>query len=181
MAPRAAVVRPGAAAVAIAAAEARALGATILLGLAARTAAAQQAAWVVGPEAKLGLQQLWATSVGTRREQVACIGGSITPDTVRVVRLRPVEDRSDSLTASAQASLATCSPPEWVGMVHSHVRSTDDDAPASRFSPGDRAVMSEWTQRWGGPGAFCIVYSAQNLHCEVYPPRYARPAAEDST
>ena len=171
---------PGAVAVGIAAAEARALGAMILLGLVARPAAAQQAAWVVGPEAKLGLQQLWATSIGMRREQVACLGGSITPDTVRVVRLRPVEDYSDSLTASAQASLATCSSPEWIGMVHSHVRSTDDDAPASRFSPGDRSVMSEWTQRWGGQGAFCIVYSAQNLHCEVYPPRRSRPA-EDST
>jgi hypothetical protein len=167
-------------AVGIAAAEARALGAMILLGLVTRPAAAQQAAWVVGPEAKLGLQQLWATSIGMRREQVACIGGSITPDTVRMVRLRPVEDYSDSLTASAQASLATCSSPEWIGMVHSHVRSTDDDAPASRFSPGDRSVMSEWTQRWGGQGAFCIVYSAQNLHCEVYPPRRSR-LAEDST
>lgn len=181
MARRAAAARPGAVAVGIAAAEARALGAMVLLGLVVRPVAAQQAAWVVGPEAKLGLQQLWATSLGVRREQVACIGGGIAPDTVRVVRLRPVEDYSDSLTASAQASLATCVPPEWIGMVHSHVRSTDDDTPASRFSPGDRAVMSEWTQRWGGQGAFCIVYSAQNLHCEVYPPRHARPAAEDST
>ncbi len=179
MARRAAAARPGVVAVGIAAAEARALGAVLLLGLVARPAIAQQAAWVVGPEAKLGLQQLWATSLGLRREQVACIGGSITPDTVRVIRLRPVEEYSDSLTASAQASLATCSPPEWIGMVHSHVRSTDDDAPASRFSPGDRAVMSEWSQRWGGQGAFCIVYSAQNLHCEVYPPRHAR-TAEDS-
>ena len=132
----------------------------------------------MGPQAKLALQQLWATSLTTRREQVACLGGTIGQDTVAVTRVRLLDESSDSLTASAQVSLATCAPPEWIGTVHSHVRSTDDDTPASRFSPGDRAVMSEWASRWGGRGAFCLVYSERNMHCEVYPPRRS-PAAAD--
>ena len=164
------------AAVAIGAVE-RALLATLLLS-AARPVAAQQQAWVMGPQAKLALQQLWATSLTTRREQVACLGGTIGPDTVAVTRVKLLDESSDSLTASAQVSLATCAPPEWMGTVHSHVRSTDDDTPASRFSPGDRAVMSEWASRWGGQGAFCLVYSERNMHCEVYPPRRS-PAAAD--
>lgn len=166
--------------VGIAAAEARALGATILFGLVARPGAAQQASWVMGPQAKLGVQELWAQSSAARREQVACLGGLLGADTVLVNRLRPVDESSDSLNASAQLSLATCAPPEWIGVVHTHVRSTDDETPASRFSPGDRAVMSEWTQRWGGQGAFCLAYSAQNMHCEVYPPRRNGPAPGDS-
>jgi hypothetical protein len=167
--------------VGIAAAEVRAIGVMILLAFAARPGAAQQAHWVMGPQAKLRVQELWARSVAARREQVACLGGVLGADTVLVNRLQPVDEPSDSLNASAQLSLATCAPPEWIGVMHSHVRSTDDDTPASRFSPGDRAVMSEWTQRWGGQGAFCLVYSAQNMHCEVYPPRRNRPAVEDST
>ena len=163
-------------AVAIAAARAGALVATLVC-LAARGLIAQQAAWVMAPQAKLALQQLWATSLTMRREQVACLGGTIGPDTVLVNQLRPVEEPSDSLTASAQQSLATCAPPEWMGTVHSHVRSTDDESPASRFSPGDRAVMSAWTSRWGGRGAFCLVYSERNMHCEVYPPRLSQPTS----
>jgi hypothetical protein len=166
--------------VAIAAAERRALAA-ILLCLPAWPLAAQQRAWVMGPQAKLALQELWAASLTARREQVACLGGTIGTDTVLVTRLKPLSELSDSLTASAQLSLATCAPPEWIGTVHSHVRSTDDDAPASGFSPGDRVVMSEWTTRWGGKGAFCVVYSERSMHCEVYPPRRTAPAAGDST
>jgi len=156
------------------------IGAATLLCLVARPGAAQQA-WVMDPPVKLGLQELWATSLTARREQVACLGGLIGRDTVLVNRLMPVDELSDSLTASAQLSLATCSPPEWMGTVHSHVRATDDTSPATRFSPGDRAVMSEWTTRWGGQGAFCLMYSAQKMHCEVYPPRRGVPVARDST
>lgn len=166
-------------AVAIAAARTRAFVA-ILSCLAARSLTAQQAAWVMAPQAKLGLQELWAMSLTARREQVACLGGLIRPDTVFLNRLKLVDEPSDSLTASAQLSLETCSPPEWIGTVHSHVRSTDDASPATRFSPGDRAVMSEWTARSGGQGAFCLVYSERNMHCEVYPARRGGPVARDS-
>ena len=171
---------PGGAAVGIAAAERRALVA-LLLCLPARSLTAQQQAWVMGPPAKLALQELWATSLTMRREHVACLGGTIGPDSVVVTRVKLLDEPSDSLNASAQISLATCAPPEWIGTVHSHVRSTDDDTPASRFSPEDRRVMSAWTSRWGGQGAFCIVYSERNMHCEVYPPRRPQPAAGDTT
>ena len=174
-----AAARPDGAAVGIAAAERRALVA-LLLCLPARSLTAQQQAWVMGSDAKLAVQALWATTLTVRREQVACLGGTIGRDTVLVTRIKPVNEPSDSLTASAGLSLTTCMPPEWIGTVHSHVRSTDDDAPASRFSPGDRAVMSEWTTRWGGQGAFCLVYSERNMHCEVYPPRRSQPAAGDT-
>ena len=177
---RHAAARHAGAAVVIAAARVRALVA-LLLCLAARSLAAQQQAWIMGPQAKLGLQELWATSLTVRREQVACLGGAVRADTVLVDRIKPVNEASDSLTASAQLSLTLCAPPEWIGTVHSHVRSTDDESPASRFSAGDRAVMSEWTARWGGQGAFCLVYSARNLHCEVYPPRRPPTAAGDTT
>ncbi len=130
--------RPGGAAVGIAAAERRALVA-ILFCLPVRSLTAQQQAWVMGPQAKLALQELWATSLTMRREQVACLGGTVGPDSVVVTRIKPVNEPSDSLNASAQISLATCAPPEWIGTVHSHVRSTDAAAPASRFSPEDRA------------------------------------------
>jgi hypothetical protein len=133
----------------------------------------------MGPAAKQGLQALWALSLTTRREQVACLGGTIGPDIVQVTRILQLDEYSDSLTASAQRSLTRCAPPEWIGTVHSHVRSTDDTMPAGRFSAGDRMVMSAWTTRWGGQGAFCILYSAQSAHCEVYPPR--RTSAGDST
>jgi hypothetical protein len=128
----------------------------------------------VGPEAKPVMRDLWTRSLDLRREQVACIGGIIRPDTVFVLRLLPVNESSDSLTATSDSSLAICAPPAWMGTVHTHVRSTDDEEPATRFSPGDRAVMSAWAERWGGQGAFCLVYSARSMHCEVYPPR--RPA-----
>ncbi len=157
-------------AVAIAAGARTSLAGLALLALAG-TAGAQQASWVMGPAAKQGLQELWALSLTTRREQVACLGGVIGSDIVQVTRILQLDEYSDSLTASAQLSLTRCAPPEWIGTVHSHVRSTDDTMPAGRFSAGDRMVMSAWTARWGGQGAFCILYSAQNAHCEVYPPR----------
>lgn len=171
--------RPVGVAVGIAAARAGALVA--LLCLPARQVIAQQQAWVMGPQAKLALQQLWANTLTLRQEQVACLGGMLTQDSVLVNRLQPVAEPSDSLMASADLSLATCAPPEWIGTVHTHVRSTDDDDPARRFSGDDRRVMSTWARRWGGQGAFCVVYSERNMHCEVYPPRRSQPLPGDTT
>ena len=89
-----------------------------------------------------------------------------------MVRVRLLPDgESDSLTASAQASLGECAAPEWMGTVHTHVRSTDSDDPAPRFSPGDRTVMSEWSKRNRRAGAFCVLYSRKGAHCEVWPSR----------
>jgi hypothetical protein len=130
--------------------------------------------WQLSDVAKAGFRQLWDTSVAERRERVACLGGVITDDTVHIARVLLLpEGESDSLTASAEASLTECAAREWIGTVHTHVRSTDSDDPVARFSPGDRAVMSDWSTRYGRPGAFCVLYSAKGAHCEVWPPRSA--------
>ena len=131
--------------------------------------------WVIAPAAGAGLADLWARSIATRRERVACLGGMIAADTVVITRVRLLDaDHADSLNASADRSLSECGAPTWIGTVHSHVRSTDDPDPVPRFSPGDRMVMSAWSIRWSRQGAFCVLYSKRSAHCEVYPPH--RPA-----
>jgi hypothetical protein len=144
--------------------------ATLALPLTAQRAAGQTA-WVLGKGVGDSLTALWERSVDTRLEQVACLAGEVGRDTVRVTAVMPlVTTSSDSLGAEAGESLDTCGAPEWIGTIHTHVRSTDADAPATRFSPGDRAVMSEWVRRWTRPGAFCVLHSDRAMHCEVYPP-----------
>lgn len=154
------------------------LGAGILVLLAGpsggRLYSQSQPSWTFGREAQDSLAALWSRSILERREEVACLGGAVASDTVRVERALPLAFRqSDSLTADAEHSLDACGSPEWIGTVHTHVRSTDDPAPAPRFSPADRIVMSLWSGRWGGPGAFCVLYSEKSAHCEVYPPQAA--------
>jgi hypothetical protein len=130
--------------------------------------------WQLSDAAKAGFSTIWAKSLEERRERVGCLGGSIEGDTVYVVRVKLLpEGQSDSLTAAAEISLGECAAPEWIGTVHTHVRSTDTDEPAPRFSPGDRAVMSEWAKRYERAGAFCVLYSAKGAHCEVWPSRTA--------
>ncbi len=137
--------------------------------------------WLIAPEAKDSLRQLWAESIATNREHVGCLGGAIGLDTVRVSQVILLDDApGDSLNAPAEPSLATCGPPRWIGTVHSHVRSTDDPSPAPRFSGSDRVVMSVWSEKWRSRGAFCLLYSDHGAHCEVYPPaRSAIPALPD--
>lgn len=140
--------------------------------LAAVAWSVQPAAFVFDGAAKPTLRSLWSTSLVTRREQVACLGGVIERDTVRVTRAFVLPDLDgDSLSASAEASLEACGAPEWIGTAHTHIRATDGDEPPARFSSGDRAVMSAWSARWSRPGAFCVLYSEKGAHCEVYPPR----------
>ncbi|HEX5385730.1 MAG TPA: hypothetical protein VFW66_03405 [Gemmatimonadales bacterium] len=137
--------------------------------------------WIITPAARPALKKLWAQSVAARRERVACLGGVIQADTVRITRAEVLDaDYSDSLGASANRSLTTCVPPKWIGTAHSHVRSTDDTAPAPRFSPGDRAVMSAWSDRWARQGAFCVLYSVRGAHCEVYPPHLPERTLPDT-
>ncbi len=145
---------------------------SLLLLAAAGTAPAGLLSWRLSDAAEAGFKEIWNTSVVERRERVGCMGGVIVSDTVHVVRVRMLpEGESDSLTASADVSLARCAAPEWIGTVHTHVRSTDSEEPAQRFSPGDRAVMSAWSTRYSRAGAFCVLYSAKGAHCEVWPPR----------
>ena len=127
--------------------------------------------WVIATEAQRGFGELWKRSVSGEKEYVACMAGRVTADTVFVTRTRLLDVvQTDSLSADGQPSIDECAAPDWIGTVHSHVRSTDDPSPAPRFSPGDRTVMSLWSQRWKQKGAFCVVYSEQSAHCEVYPP-----------
>jgi len=132
-------------------------------------AQAQLPTWVIDSSAGPVLKQLWQESVAARAERVACLGGTIGPDTVWITAAAPVATTADSLGAGAEASLAQCAPPRWIGTVHTHIRSTDDSDPVARFSPGDRAVMSTWVERWGRKGAFCLLHSPKAAHCEVYP------------
>jgi hypothetical protein len=135
--------------------------------------------WRFAQPAKDSLKHLWTESIATKSEHVGCLGGRIDLDTVRVERVLPLDAApGDSLTAPAELSLATCGPPRWIGTVHTHVRSTDDPAPAPRFSPDDRNVMSLWSRQWRRRGAFCVIYSDRGAHCEVYPPnRVSAPPA----
>lgn len=81
----------------------------------------------------------------------------------------------DSESADGRPSIEGCGLPLWFGSVHTHIRSTDDPAPVGRFSPGDRTVMSLWVERWGRRGAFCVLHSEHDAHCELYPPQLRNP------
>jgi hypothetical protein len=143
--------------------------AAAILMLSPRTA---RDTWQLSDAAKTGFKTIWTTSVDERRERVGCMSGSIEGDTVYVARVKLLPDGpADSLTAAAEISLAECAAPEWIGTVHTHVRSTDSEEPVARFSPGDRAVMSEWARQYERAGAFCVLYSAKGAHCEIWPPR----------
>src|SRR5512142_2732812 len=133
------------------------------------TARAQLPTWVIDSTAGPVLRQLWRESLAARAERVACLGGTLGPDTVWITAAAPVATTADSLGAGAEASLAQRAPPRWIGTVHTHIRSTDDAEPVARFSPGDRAVMSACVERWGRQGAFCLLHSPKAAHCEVYP------------
>lgn len=143
----------------------------LAMGLPGTLPAQAQPEWVLSQAAKNGFADLWDASTRERRELVACLGGSREVDTVRVLTLGPLDlEQSDSLTAEALGSIERCGPPDWIGTIHTHIRSTDDERPAPRFSPSDRVVMSEWVARWRAPGAFCVLYSDRAAQCEVYPP-----------
>lgn len=134
-----------------------------------RPAAAQLPTWIVDSAARPALAALWRESVAARAERVACLAGTIGRDTVWISGAKPVPSKADSLEADPEPSLAQCGAPAWIGTVHTHIRSTDDPRGVGRFSPGDRAMMSEWVIRWGRKGAFCVLYTATGAHCEVYP------------
>jgi hypothetical protein len=140
-----------------------------------RAARAQLPTWIVEKTARPALSALWKSSVAARAERVACLSGRVGRDSVWIAGAAPVLTAgADSLTAEGEPSLAQCGPPRSIGIVHTHIRSTDDPEPAPRFSAGDRAQMSEWVRRWGRPGAFCVLYSAEGAHCEIYPWRGPR-------
>jgi hypothetical protein len=123
------------------------------------------------PDARPQLHQLWDASINARAERVACLAASIEDDTVRISDVFPLGTaRSDSMGVSAQASLDTCGPPRWRGTVHTHVALRDGRRPYSLFSGADRGVMMLWWQQWREDGVFCLLYTEQDVICEIEGP-----------
>lgn len=126
------------------------------------------------PSARPELHRLWERSLSAKAERVACLAGSIDGDTVRISRVLPLEvSASDSLGVSAGASLDTCGPPSWRGTVHTHVALRDGGRPYSLFSGADRGIMMLWWRRWREDGIFCLLYSAEEVICEIEGPQGA--------
>jgi hypothetical protein len=120
------------------------------------------------------LHRLWEASSSVKAERVACLAASIESDTVRISRVVPLESgRSDSLGISAAASLENCGPPQWRGTVHTHVALRDGQRPYSLFSGADRGVMMLWWRRWNIDGVFCLLYSSDEVICEIEGPEGA--------
>lgn len=126
------------------------------------------------PEAQPELHRLWDASTLAKAERVACLAAEIEEDTVRILRVMPLQEtRADSLGISAAASLESCGPPEWRGTVHTHVALRNGRSPYSLFSGADRGVMMMWWQRWRTDGVFCLLYSGNEVICEIEGPRGA--------
>jgi hypothetical protein len=150
------------------------VGIVALLLLAAIPTGLVPTAFRFEPSARPELRRLWAASASAKAERVACLAGSIEADTVRISRVFPLEvAASDSLGVSAGTSLETCGPPVWRGTVHTHVALRDGRRPYSLFSGADRGIMMLWWRRWREDGIFCLLYSAEEVICEIEGPRGA--------
>jgi len=155
------------------------LGGTVSIGMIALLLAADRPARVpttfrFEPSAEPQLHRLWEASLSAKAERVACLAGSIEADTVRISEVFPLEvGASDSLGVSAAASLETCGPPSWRGTVHTHVALRDGRQPYSLFSGADRGIMMLWWRRWREDGIFCLLYSADEVICEIEGPQGA--------
>jgi hypothetical protein len=126
------------------------------------------------PDARPLLHQLWQSSLAAKAERVACLAATIEGDTVRISDVLPLDPaRSDSLGVAASASLETCGPSRWRGTVHTHVALRDGLRPYSLFSGADRGVMMLWWQRWQVDGIFCLLYSENDVICEIEGPEGA--------
>lgn len=126
------------------------------------------------PDARPALQRLWESSFDAKAERVACLAASIGDDTVAISQVFPlVPGPADSLGISAEASLESCGPPRWRGTVHTHVALRDGRYPYSLFSGADRGVMMMWWRRWDVDGIFCLLYSPDEVICEIEGPRGA--------
>ena len=153
-------------------ATALALGIPFVIG--AHLSAPVPSAFRFEAEAQPELHRLWEASALAKAERVACLAAEIEDDTVRISRVLALDEtRADSLGISATASLESCGPPEWRGTVHTHVALRDGRSPYSLFSGADRGVMMMWWQRWRVDGVFCLLYSDQEVICEIEGPRGA--------
>ncbi|HEX7336447.1 MAG TPA: hypothetical protein VF252_04490 [Gemmatimonadales bacterium] len=126
------------------------------------------------PAATPELHRLWDESMEAKAERVACLAGEIESDTVRITGVYALQPGySDSLGISAGTSLELCRPPAWRGTVHTHVALRDGRQPYSLFSGADRGIMMLWWRRWKVDGIFCLLYTAQEVICEIEGPRGA--------
>jgi hypothetical protein len=152
-------------------AAARLMGvAPLLLLLSAHPVTVVPTAFRFEPDASPQLHQLWNASVGAKAERVACLAAITEGDTVRISDVYPLGvARSDSLGVSARGSLDTCGPPRWQGTVHTHV-ALREGRPYSLFSGADRGVMMMWWQQWRAEGVFCLLYTEQDVICEIEGP-----------
>jgi hypothetical protein len=139
--------------------------------LAADAATPVPSAFRFEAEAPGALRLLWDASSNAKAERVACLASDLAGDTVRISRVQPLDiGPADSLGISAGASLETCGPPEWRGTVHTHVALREGGRPYSLFSGADRGVMMMWWQRWKTDGVFCLLYSREEVICEIEGP-----------
>jgi hypothetical protein len=141
------------------------------LAVAVPSPAAVPTAFRFEATARPALHLLWQESIGAKAERVACLAGTIESDTVRITDVYPLQPGySDSLGISAGTSLELCGPPDWRGTVHTHVALRDGRQPYSLFSGADRGIMMLWWRRWKVDGIFCLLYSADEVICEIEGP-----------
>jgi len=146
----------------------------LILLLAGTTPGVIPTAFRFDATARPELHRLWQGSLGAKAERVACLAGSIESDTVRISQVFPLEgEPSDSMGVAAGASLEICRPPRWRGTVHTHVALRNGRQPYSLFSGADRGIMMLWWRRWREDGIFCLLYSAEEVICEIEGPRGA--------
>jgi hypothetical protein len=151
-----------------------ALSALAVLLLAAGPPGPVPSVFEFDPGARPLLHRLWDSSLAAKAERVACLAATIEGDTVRISDVLPLDPaRSDSLGIAASASLETCGPSRWRGTVHTHVALRDGLRPYSLFSGADRGVMMLWWQRWQVAGIFCLLYSENDVICEIEGPEGA--------
>ncbi|MBA3659469.1 MAG: hypothetical protein H0W67_07720 [Gemmatimonadales bacterium] len=114
------------------------------------------------------LRVLWDESNAAHEERVACLAADVRQDTVFVTHAVPLAGHgADSMGIAAQSSIDRCGPPAWRGTVHTHIAEYADGRPSARFSAQDRGVMQRWYERWHADGVFCLLYSADDAHCEA--------------
>ncbi len=142
-------------------------GLALVSSLAVGTGTRDPQELVVEPDARAAMHALWATSLTARAERVACLASVADGDTLRITRIRPLAAGADSLAVSAVASLGTCGPPEWQGTVHTHIALRGGQRAYALFSGSDRGVMLMWWRRWNADGTFCLLYAADQAHCEI--------------
>jgi hypothetical protein len=144
-----------------------------LLLVAAAGAGAGPRGFTFEPGAQAELRRLWSASRASGMERVACLSAVMDDDSVRVTGVRALEGWADSLMISAREPLELCHPPEWLGMVHTHI-ALHGGQPYSTFSGADRGVNTLWWRRWSVDGTFCVLFSEQDAYCEVDGPHGLR-------